>query len=207
MSESNRNHGFLEDIYLITDQLQDYDNKENTIRANNYLHDYERNKNKNRNGNKSINYGKSLSNSNIMISNNRKLIPRQPYSTSYINTMKQTKSNKNNGIFNTEKRSMKEIKQFCKDIKNSKKLNVIHSTQSFFNNYDSIDKPQPTETILLNESEELVETFNDDYSDYSSKNDNSNYMNYLLLEKFNLLNTYFNFLIKEKKALICYTNK
>lgn len=84
---------------------------------------------------------------------------------------------------NNSNKSMREIQQFCLDIKNNKKYNNINNTQSSFNNCDLFIKSKQTESILLDESEESTESINN-YNEYSYKKDGSNVINQLI----NILN-------------------
>jgi len=73
---------------------------------------------------------------------------------------------------NNKKRAIKDIQQFCRDIKNSKKFNAIYNSQSSFSYYNPTIEP-----ILLNESDESLNC----YSGFYNKNNNLNvFINYFI---------------------------
>ncbi|KAG4103834.1 hypothetical protein H8356DRAFT_928157 [Neocallimastix lanati (nom. inval.)] len=174
MNESNKNSGFLQDIYIETNQFQVNDIEQNNVKNKNNNHPIN---NKNGNGTKSIHEGKSNS-KNKFTSNKKKIGPRQPYFISNRNSPRKSKSNNNNNNcnnnMNNKKRAIKDIQQFCRDIKNSKKFNAIYNSQSSFSYYNPTIEP-----ILLNESDESLNC----YSGFYNKNNNLNFMDNMLLER------------------------
>ncbi|OUM60049.1 hypothetical protein PIROE2DRAFT_63376 [Piromyces sp. E2] len=144
MDRSNNQNGFLQDIYLLTDQLQSYDiNKNNDLRHK-----------ENRNAILHKNVVHHLNNKRNVSSNKKNIL--KPSYPNYPSSQMNSKAIKPGNIHSNQtinRNPMYEIQQFCLDIKNSKK-------QQRFNNdkkKSNVPNTELTETILLNESEEMGE--------------------------------------------------
>jgi len=116
---------------------------------------------------------KKISSNGSTVNNKNVLKPVYPsYPSSRINMNMNSRMNSKSKTNNT----MYEIQQFCLDIKNSKKLMKSNTNEKKINNYN----PRLSETVLLNDSEEITENAENYYSVMENNRGNSNVIKSIL---------------------------
>ncbi|ORX53288.1 hypothetical protein BCR36DRAFT_411068, partial [Piromyces finnis] len=153
MESSNNQNGFLQDIFLLTDQLQSYNTNRNEYVINN--------ENKNAN----VHYSKHKNISN----NKKKVFKSNSNYPAYPLHLNKNNKHKNNEI-NYQQQAMHEIQQFCLDIKRNKKQQSLNNQK--LSNVSDFGK---TETVLLNDNEEITEDSNN--NNFSVMDNHSNKIN------------------------------